>query len=88
MTQQLSSAAQAIRDAVLATYADNIPKDDSLWALERASTVAALRAAADLVAPETYECFTGDIVWDSAMEARSDDIREALFSIAAELEGQ
>lgn len=42
---QLSLAAQAVRDAVLATYADNIPKDDSLWALERASTVAALRAA-------------------------------------------
>ncbi len=43
----LSPAAQAVRDAVLATYADNIPKDDNLWALERASTVAALRAAAD-----------------------------------------
>jgi hypothetical protein len=49
MTQQLSPAAQAVRDAVLATYADTIPKDDSLWALERASTVAALRAAADQV---------------------------------------
>ena len=42
----LSPAAQAVRDAVLATYADNIPKDDNLWRLERASTVAALRAAA------------------------------------------
>jgi hypothetical protein len=42
----LSPAAQAVRDAVLATYADNIPKDDNLWALERASVVAALRAAA------------------------------------------
>ena len=40
----LSPAAQAVRDAVLATYADNIPKNDSLWNLERASTVAALRA--------------------------------------------
>jgi hypothetical protein len=49
MTKQLSPAARAVRDAVLATYADNIPKDDSLWALERASTVAALRAAADQV---------------------------------------
>lgn len=47
MGKQLSSAAQAVRDAVLATYADNIPKDDNLWSLERASTVAALRAAAD-----------------------------------------
>ena len=52
MTQQLSPAAQAVRDAVLATYADNIPKNDSLWALERASTVAALRAAVNEVAPE------------------------------------
>jgi hypothetical protein len=49
MTKQLSPAARAVRDAVLATYADNIPKDDSLWALERASTVAALRAAADQI---------------------------------------
>ena len=47
----LSPAAQAVRDAVLATYADNIPKNDSLWNLERASTVAALRAAADQVVP-------------------------------------
>jgi hypothetical protein len=47
MTKLLSPAAQKIKDAVLATYADNIPKDDNLWALERASTVAALRAAAD-----------------------------------------
>jgi hypothetical protein len=46
MTQPLSPAAQAVRDAVLATYANNIPKNDSLWNLERASTVAALRAAA------------------------------------------
>lgn len=43
---QLSPAAQAVKDAVLATYADNIPKDNNLWTLERASTVAALRAAA------------------------------------------
>ena len=42
----LSPTAQAVRDAVLATYADNIPKNDSLWNLERASTAAALRAAA------------------------------------------
>ena len=44
---ELSPAAQAVRDAVFATYADSVPKDDNLWALERASTVAALRAAAD-----------------------------------------
>ena len=55
--EPLSPAAQAVRDAVLATYADNIPKDDNLWALERASTVAALRAAADRArrGPEHWE---------------------------------
>ena len=41
-----SPQAQAVRDAVLATYADSIPKDDNLWALERDSVAAALRAAA------------------------------------------
>lgn len=43
----LSPAAQAVRDAALATYDKSIPKDDSLWALDRASVAAALRAAAD-----------------------------------------
>ena len=57
MTQQLSPAAQAVRDAVLATYANNIPKDDSLWALERASTVAALRAAADQMSSHHSKSF-------------------------------
>jgi len=84
----LSPAAQAVRDAVLATYADNIPKDDNLWALERASVVAALRAAADLVAPDDYKCFTGNLEWDAGMEARTDDIRVNLLAIAAELEGK
>ena len=73
---KLSPAAQAILDATMGSRGG------------RFRVAAALRAAADLVAPETYECFTGDIVWDSAMEARSDDIREALFAIATELEGQ
>lgn len=41
----LSPAAQAVYDAVLATYHESVPRDDSLWALERASTCAALRAA-------------------------------------------
>ena len=49
---KLSPAARAVRDAVLATYADNIPKDDNLWALERASTVAALRAVAEHSVPD------------------------------------
>ena len=68
----LSPAAQAVRDAVLATYADNIPKDDNLWALERASTAAALRAAANQMAAWADEDGRVDL----------DD----LLAIAAELE--
>jgi len=49
---------------------------------------AAFRAAADLVCPNNYSCFTGHIDWDSGMEARNDTIRENLLSIAAELEAQ
>ena len=82
MTQQLSPAAQAVLDAADNSIANWPP---AKW---EEAIAAALRAAADLVAPETYECFTGDIVWDSAMEARSNDIREALFAIATELEKQ
>jgi len=92
MTQQLSPAAQAVRDAVLATYADNIPKDDSLWALERASTVAALRAAADQVVPlhlppetavnENHPTVEWH-VWNAEQQSRF-----TLLAIAAELEAQ
>jgi hypothetical protein len=47
----LSPAAQAIKDAVLATYAETFPRYDNLWALECDIIVcdiivAALRAAA------------------------------------------
>ncbi len=48
---------------------------------------AALRAAADQVAPDDYKCFTGNLEWDAGMEARTDEIRENLLAIAAELEG-
>ena len=72
----LSPAAQAVRDAVLATYAENIPKDDNLWALERASTVAALRAVAD-----QYEIF-----FDAYDEPRRVVTVDDLLNIAAELE--
>ncbi len=77
----LSPAAQTVRDAVLATYADNIPKDDNLWALDRASVVAALRAAAEHLgesrAPGAeFEDLYGRIV----------DVDD-LLTIAAELEG-
>jgi hypothetical protein len=40
----LSPAARAVRNAVLATYDDSIPKDDYLWELDRDSVVAELYA--------------------------------------------
>jgi hypothetical protein len=78
----LSPAAQSVKDAVLATYADNVPKDDSLWALERPSTVAALRAAADQVVPQPPKN------WDliSPVAARECEIRKNLLAIATELD--
>ena len=68
---ELSPVAQAVRDAALATYDKSIPKDDSLWALDRASVVAALRAAADHI----------DHDWSGF------NCVDALYEIAAELEG-
>lgn len=81
---ELSPQAQAVRDAVLATYADNIPKDDRLWALERDSVVVALRSVAD----QPYEVpnyIHGDSYWiyRAGVEAE----RNRNLSIAAELEG-
>jgi len=78
----LSPAAQVVRDAVLATYADNIPKNDSLWNLERASTVAALRAAADQVFPLTKT------PWGSTLipVLTAQESRARLLAIAAELD--
>ena len=70
----LSPAAQAVRAAALATYDGSIPKDDNLWALDRASVAAALRAAADQVVP-------------SDGSRRTKEIRADILAIAAELEG-
>ena len=41
----LSPAAQAVKDAVLATYSPDLPPK-SIWALEQAGIAAALRALA------------------------------------------
>jgi hypothetical protein len=49
---------------------------------------AALRAAADQVAPEHYSCYTGHGEFDFGMDARNEAIRDALHAIAAELEAQ
>ena len=53
----------------------------------RRMIAAVLRAAADLVAPDDYKCFTGTSDWDLGSEARNDAIRDELLAIAAELEG-
>jgi len=77
----LYPAAQAVRDAALATYDKSIPKDDSLWALDRASVVAALRAVADQVVPLPR------LPYDSCCDVSASAIRAELLAIAAELEG-
>jgi hypothetical protein len=74
----LSPQAQAVLDA-----SNLLPGKDSYLIL-----AAALRAAADQVAPEVYFSYTDHRDWDQGMEARNDAIREAILAIAAELEGQ
>jgi hypothetical protein len=73
---ELSPAAEAVLDAALPHQ------------VHRYAAAAALRAAADLVAPDDYKCYTGNLEWDAGMEARTDDIRENLLAIAAELKAQ
>jgi hypothetical protein len=83
----LSPAAQAVQDAVLAFYADVVPRE-AAWAVDAEIVAAALRAAADQVAPEVYFSYTNHRDWDQGMEARNDTIREAILAIADELEAQ
>jgi hypothetical protein len=67
MMTDLSPAAQAVYDA----YCEQA---DNPYYYERSGLVAALRAAADQVAP-------------LSTNRRQDDIRQKLLAIAAELEG-
>ena len=83
---ELSPQAQAVRDAVLATYADNIPKDDRLWALERDSVVVALRSVADQVVPEMEHPEAEEWLGQSAWLQAEASVRFRLLAIAAELE--
>lgn len=84
----LSPAAQAVRDAALATYDKSIPKDDSLWALDRASVVAALQAAADQVVPEENPPWKTKMhPWQEERFEQRQVTRRSLMAIAAELEG-
>jgi hypothetical protein len=82
----LSPSAQAVKDAVLATYADNVPRDDLLWALERSSTVAALRAVADRMTgliPDVPSGFDQTRGYAQGVEASAAFVE----GLAAELEG-
>ena len=76
----LSPAAQAILDAY-----QFAPIEDELTA------AAVLRAAADQVVPEDYQCSIDinsdeDGGWVNGLESRNQEIRDELLAIAAELE--
>lgn len=76
---ELSPAAQAVYDAAFEPW-ETADKPELIAA-------AALRAAADQVAPEDYSSYTGHPEHDFAMEAGNDSVREAILAIADELEG-
>jgi hypothetical protein len=84
MTTPLTPAAQAVLNA--ATSVCHPETEIVAFQCTRLEVAAALRAAADQVVPETngsrseLEYDLGD--WDAR-----DDVRDALFAIAAELEG-
>jgi hypothetical protein len=80
----LSPAAQAVLDAFLGDCANTGLQMDDL----RENVAAALRAAADQVVPEDYDCAVEDIGWYHAAEVRHTVIREQLLAIATELEAQ
>lgn len=79
---KLSPAAQAILDAY-----QFAPIEDELTA------AAVLRAAADQVVPEDYQCSIDinsdeDGGWVNGLESRNQEIRDELLAIAAELEAK
>ena len=74
----LSPQAQAIIDA-----ADEVFSNGGTI---REGFAAALRVLADNVAPENYRSFYEDKKYDTGMEDCNDSIREAILSIAKELE--
>jgi hypothetical protein len=74
----LSPKAQAIIDAADEVFSHGGRIRDGF--------ASALRVLADNVAPDDYRCFYGDKEYDAGMEGRNDEIREAILSIANELE--
>ena len=82
----LSPQAQAIVDAAFPAY-----DEENLYFLTGEQHTgkivsAALRVLADNVAPENYRSFYEDKKYDTGMEDCNDSIREAILSIATELE--
>jgi hypothetical protein len=77
MMTDLSPQAQAILDAFNG-YHEMVNR--------RVKIAAALRVLADNVAPENYRSFYEDKKYDTGMEDCNDSIREAILSIATELE--
>jgi hypothetical protein len=87
----LSPAAQAVKDAVLALYSDEKVHEFG-WQLDLPTVAAALRAAADQVVPwrpEPTEASVGstiDFGYAWALFSKTNDVRQELLAIAAELE--
>ena len=81
----LSPAADAVLDAAnnVSSYGPDDCLNESRWI-----AAAALRAAADQVAPENYDSATDDPGWNDGAEDRNAEIRERILAIAAELEAQ
>jgi len=83
----LSPAAQAVKDAVLALYADkNVHKFG--WQLDAPTVAAALRAAAHQVVPPCLETEFYDRNPSLIPIQKAVKIRHQLLTIAAELEGK
>jgi len=75
---KLSTQAQAIIDAADEVFSNGGRIRDGF--------ASALRVLADNVAPDDYRCFYGDKEYDAGMEGRNDEIREAILSIADDVE--
>ena len=76
----LSPAAQAVWSQYCGIVEEHGPA--------RLGLAAALRAAADQVAPDDYDCAVDDRGWVDGAEDRNAEIRERILAIAAELEAQ
>ena len=89
MTEPLSPAAQAVKDAVIALYSDQQQIRDWGWRLDAPTVAAALQAAADQVVPEEESCEGGfsDSLEHQCRASERRLARAEFLAIAAELEG-